>query len=325
MNYIIVSNLLKPYFNFAIEDFYLKNIDNDSLIVIMYVNDNSIIVGKNQNYLKEVDYKYIISNNVPVYRRASGGGTVYHDKGNLNVSFILNRSNGFSNHKHSYFSEIINDFLIANGIQSNIGKRNEILVDNYKISGCAQYIYKNSILHHLTLLFDANLLNVYNSLKNNSNYYNDNHTCSFNNKVVNINNINNSFKSIVDFQNKLLKYLTDKFSLHKIQLNNESKEIWDIASNKYNKDEWNLFYNSNYCFSNEYLEGSNLIKIEIKVKKSFIDNFSITLNNKMYYIENATNKRHIFCELNKILEEFYNKNMISFKCMNMEKLVFKCF
>ncbi|MCD4729892.1 MAG: lipoate--protein ligase family protein, partial [Bacteroidales bacterium] len=83
---IINRSQTDPYFNIAAEEYLLKNMDEDCFM--LWQNQHSIIVGKHQNTLAEINFGFVKENNIPVIRRISGGGTVFHDLGNLNFTFI---------------------------------------------------------------------------------------------------------------------------------------------------------------------------------------------------------------------------------------------
>jgi len=120
---------------------------------MLWQNDNTIVVGRNQNTLSEINYDYVKENNISVVRRMSGGGAVFHDLGNINFTFILNSGNDFSNYKK--FTQPIIDFLKTLGADASLSGRNDLVIGDKKISGNAQYMYKNRILHHGTLLYNS--------------------------------------------------------------------------------------------------------------------------------------------------------------------------
>ena len=115
-------------------------------IFFLYVNEPSIIVGKHQNTLAEINYHYINEKNIPVYRRLSGGGTVYHDLGNLNFCFIKSGQRG---HLVDFegTAKPIQEALQSLGVNAEFGKRHDLLIDGKKISGNASHVYKNRVLH----------------------------------------------------------------------------------------------------------------------------------------------------------------------------------
>lgn len=81
------SRTLDPAFNLATEEFLLKNKSEDCFY--LYINNPSIIVGKYQNSLAEINVDYVKENKIDVIRRMTGGGAVFHDPGNLNFTFIM--------------------------------------------------------------------------------------------------------------------------------------------------------------------------------------------------------------------------------------------
>ena len=87
---LIYNEKTNPFFNLAMEEYLLKNFDED--IFILWRNESSVIVGKNQNTLSEINLNYIKENSIPVVRRQSGGGAVFHDLGNINFTFIVNNN-----------------------------------------------------------------------------------------------------------------------------------------------------------------------------------------------------------------------------------------
>ena len=92
---LLINNTnINPYFNLAMEEYFLKNAKED--IFLLWQNENAIIVGKNQNTLSEINYDYVKNNNIKVVRRQSGGGAVFHDLGNINFTFISYNDNSFS-------------------------------------------------------------------------------------------------------------------------------------------------------------------------------------------------------------------------------------
>ena len=86
MSYLVDTESFNPYFNLAAEEYLFRRFSDE--IVFLYINSPSVIIGKHQNAYEEINLKYIITNNIPVIRRISGGGSVFHDLGNLNFTFI---------------------------------------------------------------------------------------------------------------------------------------------------------------------------------------------------------------------------------------------
>ena len=143
-----------PYFNLAEEEFLLKEMTED--IFRLWRNSPSIIVGRYQNTIAEIDSEYTKSHNIPVVRRLSGGGAVFHDLGNLNFTFIQNleqNQNLDTSRMFRYFTSPILEALQSLGINAELQGRNDLAIDGMKFSGNAICIHKDRILMHGTLMF----------------------------------------------------------------------------------------------------------------------------------------------------------------------------
>ncbi|MCL1975065.1 MAG: lipoate--protein ligase [Firmicutes bacterium] len=157
----IVNDCLDPYFNLALEE-YLFTKENNHIYFWLWQNDNTIVIGKNQNAFQEINLKPVQENKVKVARRITGGGAVYHDLGNINFTFIV-PSQGAKNYDFRRFTGQIAKTLQAFGLHAEHSGRNDLLLEGKKISGNAQYVGKTKILHHGTLLFssDATVIGKY--------------------------------------------------------------------------------------------------------------------------------------------------------------------
>jgi len=142
------------YFNLAAEEYLLKNFSSD--VFMLWQNDSSVIIGKHQDIQAEVNLDFARENRIKVARRYSGGGAVYHDSGNLNLTFIESSSHlDFG----KYTRQIL-EILSTIGIQAQADERQSIYIDGLKISGSAQFIRKNKIMFHASLLFSTDLSNL---------------------------------------------------------------------------------------------------------------------------------------------------------------------
>lgn len=149
---IIDNTSTNPLHNISLEE---KLCSLGVNIFMLWRNSPSVIAGRFVDISAEVDTVFAEANNIPIVRRKSGGGAVYHDLGNVNYTFIINDS---KNMTLEYFSRIMIDALEALGINARLEFRhNDILADGLKISGSAQYRHEEVVLHHGTLLFDSDL------------------------------------------------------------------------------------------------------------------------------------------------------------------------
>jgi len=150
---VYISTTLDPQLNLALEESLFRNMQPDSRILLLYRNKPSVIIGRNQNPWIECSLKNMNEDKIPFYRRFSGGGTVYHDPGNINYSYMTPRQK----FNRSTATGLMVKSLQLVGVEAEISPRNDILVDGKKISGSAYRISGDKAYHHGTLLVDADL------------------------------------------------------------------------------------------------------------------------------------------------------------------------
>lgn len=152
-------NLHDPAINLALEEYMVRKAQITEDLLMFYINEPSIIIGRHQNTLEEINREYVEEHGIHVVRRLSGGGAVYHDLGNLNFSFITNyQQENFANFRK--FTEPVVRGLRKLGVNAEMSGRNDILVDERKVSGNAQYISNGRMVSHGTLLFKTDLSHV---------------------------------------------------------------------------------------------------------------------------------------------------------------------
>ena len=157
MRYLIDNrNNMDPSVNLATEEYVLKHTDTRHEYMLLYVNKPSVIVGRNQNILQQIDRPYVAARRIQVLRRLSGGGAVYHDRGNLNFSFIQNTVSGGLQRSEPLLTPVIRS-LRRMGVYARMNDRGDLLVGNKKISGSARFSNTRRMMVHGTLLFDADL------------------------------------------------------------------------------------------------------------------------------------------------------------------------
>ncbi len=266
---LIQQSSTNPYFNIASEEYLLKNFMDD--IFILYRNEPSIIVGKHQNTLAEINLEYVKRNKLNVIRRLSGGGTVYHDLGNLNYTFISNGSEGNLVDFKKFTQPIIN-VLQRLGIDAKLGGKNDIRVGDKKISGNAEHIYKNRVLHHGTLLFSSNLDELNESIKINPNTYSDKAVKSIRSEVANITEFLKEPITITEFADLIANHIKQAFPSGKnYQLNiNDIKKINELVDTKYSMWEWNFGYSPTYTLNKKVIVGNEVIEVKISVENGLI-------------------------------------------------------
>ena len=152
--YYIEGENKDPYYNLALEEYMMANYTKGTYL-LLWINEDSIVMGKYQNAYEELNLKAIEEDGIPVVRRISGGGTVFHDKGNLNYSFITD-----ADREKGGYEEFLHPIIKSlNRLGIHAQKRNvcDIVIGDKKISGSAKCSRKGRVLQHGTLLFDSDL------------------------------------------------------------------------------------------------------------------------------------------------------------------------
>jgi lipoate---protein ligase len=299
----INSTVHDPCFNLATEDYLLHKSTED--YIILSVNDPSVVIGKHQVIYKEVDTHFTTQKNIPVIRRISGGGTVFHDRGNLNFAFILKSLSGKQVDFRLYTKPVI-EFLNRLGINAIFEGKSDIRVDGRKISGNAEHVFRERVLHHGTLLFSSSLDDMRLALKKESDQYTTHAVDSNRTSVMNINFKLPSFNSIESFTDSMLSYLLEYFpETHKFDLSDkELSEISKLADSKYRTWEWNYAYGPPYTLNRSLESGGKVVSIMIHVKDGIIDEFHFDGNEEISAsCEKLIGCRHFHADLKKKITE----------------------
>ena len=160
-----VSNTNDTAFNIALEEYCFKNLRDQDEIFLLWINEPSIIVGKYQNTIEEINTEYTREHGINVIRRISGGGAVYHDLNNLNYTIISNKDKGKEGFDFKEFSKPIIDTLAELGVKAEFTGRNDLEIDGQKFCGNAQAYIKDRVMHHGCLLFNVEFSALANALK----------------------------------------------------------------------------------------------------------------------------------------------------------------
>ena len=239
MIFIENEGVTDPKLNLALEEYALRNFKTNSDYLLFYINEPSIIIGSNQNTLEEINYDYVTENNIHVVRRISGGGAVYHDLGNLNFSFITNHDiKSLNNFKK--FTQPVTQALQELGLNAELKGRNDIQIDDKKISGTAQFTTGKRMFSHGTLLFDANLGEVANALNVKMSKIQSKGHKSVRSRVANISEFLDKEMNIQEFRKILLKGLfegNEVFETYHLT-EEEWKGVHELKESKYNNWDW---------------------------------------------------------------------------------------
>lgn len=278
----IRNDSINPYFNVAFEEYCLENVALDEDYFIIWQNGPSIVIGNNQNVFQEINAYYVNKYNIPIVRRISGGGTVYHDLGNINFTFIFN--NNWKNYiNYIEHNEKIMEVLLSLGIETAMSKRHDILYKGKKISGNAQKINKKRVLHHGTILFDTDLNLLDKFLKVRMKSIESKAIESIRSEVTNIKNNLDVQLDTNEFKEYLIKSLSNNYKDEEIKIFDE--DIINIEKNvneKYLQWKWNYGESPTFTFKNSIGCNGHVWELDVKVKDGLIFDCKLLKDNENY-------------------------------------------
>lgn len=264
-----------PYFNLAVEEYFLKNFQED--FFMLWRSQLSVVAGKHQNALAEINHEFVRSHEIPVARRLSGGGTVFHDPGNVNFTFIRNVAN-ISEVNFKVFTEPVIEALKKLGVEAYTTGRNDLLIDGKKISGNAEHVHRNRVLHHGTLLFDSHLEALKGALKVDLSKFEDKAVQSNRSEVTNISNYLPSPISVEEFTDFLFGEISQNYPEFEVyEPTPENLEaIQKLSIEKYQTWDWIFGYSPRYRFTNSLETANGAISVSFLVEKGHIAEASIS-------------------------------------------------
>lgn len=268
-----------PYFNLALEEFLFENSTEE--FILIYINSDSVICGKHQTAVAESNSEFLNRNSIPLIRRFSGGGTVFHDTGNINLSFITTGKDSKVIDFRRYAESMVR-FLLGKKINAQITERNDIAIDGFKVSGHAAHAKNKRALHHGTLLFDSRLQRLSEGLRSNNDKFISRAVKSVRSKVTNVRPYLKSDLSIDEFIEQLCDHLIFEFDVSgKYELSTtDIKEVEKLANEKYATFEWNYGYGPAYTFAVDFILSDNPIQLEFYVKEGIVVNIEFIQNSK---------------------------------------------
>jgi len=302
------SKTTNPYFNIATEEYLLKNFNHD--FFFLYINEPSIIVGKHQNTMAEINVPFTIENNLKVVRRLSGGGTVFHDAGNLNYCFIQNGKEGFLVDFKKYTQPILNT-LQNIGVNAYLRGKSDLVIDDLKFSGNAEHVYRKKILHHGTLLFDSELSKLNEAIKTDWSKFDDKAVRSTRSKVTNICSHLKSPLGIKQFRDKVFEEVQSNNTDFEEYILTESDfiEIEKLIANKYQTWDWNFGYSPKYKLAQSIDIDGKILSSKIEIDKGVIVRAKLLINNTENNVLNSLstlliNEKHAHESLFSLVDGF---------------------
>lgn len=268
------SDNTDPYYNLALEQYLFDSLDAGDSCFMLWQNDNTVVVGKHQNTVEEINQPYIGEKGITVARRLSGGGAVYHDLGNLCFTFIAD-SDGENPFDFGRFCRPVVQALNSMGVRAEISGRNDMTIDGKKFSGSAQYMKRNRVMHHGTLLYNSDLDVAANALNVSMDKIESKGIKSIRSRMTNIKPYINGDVSIADFRETLKEYLRRGNDMGGITLTeSDQSAVRRLKDEIYSRWEWNFGASPAYTVrKSRRFEGCGKVDAYISVgKKGIIEN-----------------------------------------------------
>lgn len=254
--------------NLAVEEYLFSKTTDD--IFMLWQNEPSVIIGKNQNAYAEINMDYVRSNNIHIVRRITGGGAVYHDLGNVNYTFISSREKNLGI-DFAYFTEPICEALKTLGIDAKLSGRNDLLAGDRKFSGNAQHVVGNRVLHHGTILFDGNLDVLSSALNVDEEKLKSKSIKSTKSRVVNIKTLMSENLDVDAFIDRISEHVKKKFNPEIISAP-ENHEVIELK-NRNESSEWifpDRAYLSEYRMTKKKKYDFGIVEVRMSMSNDII-------------------------------------------------------
>jgi lipoate-protein ligase A len=272
----IVNKSTKPDFNIALEEYCFKQLTQFDKIFILWINEPSIIVGKNQNTHAEINERYVQEKGIHVVRRISGGGAVYHDLNNLNYTIISNEDRDSRSFDFKAFSEPVIQTLNDLGVEAEFSGRNDITIQGKKISGNAQAYLDGRVMHHGCILFDVDLTVLSKALETSTEVVEAKGVKSVRSRVDNILPNLPVKITVTQFADRILEHMKRKYpEMQEYHFNEEELQI--IEQNraaKFGNWNWNFGTNPVAEIVRERRYTAGKTQVFVNTKKGLIDDIT---------------------------------------------------
>lgn len=267
----IANDSLDPRYNLALEEWVLENLKDD-IYILLWRNDNSIIIGRNQNTAQEINQAYVDEHEINVVRRPTGGGAVYHDLGNLNFSILTDAENAVDINFELYTQPVLRA-LETMGVPVELKGRNDILIEGKKCTGLAQRISNKRLLHHGAMLFDTNLNTLSKALNVRRDKMESKGVKSTVSRVTNIKPYMQVDVDVLGFRDLLKKEMFHEYDeIPEYTLSKEELAAVDeLKRTKYDTWEWNYGRSPKTNFQNDRrFEGAGVLDVRLQVESGVI-------------------------------------------------------
>ena len=246
--YVIISSSRLPHHNQALEEYLLDHVEEGSIILYLWQNERTVVIGKNQNACNECDFETLEKDGGHLARRLSGGGAVYHDDGNLNFTFV--------SHKNDYDvfrqTEVILEAVRRLGFTAERNGRNDLLIDGRKFSGHAYYKRKDCCFHHGTVMLKVDPDDLARYLHVSLLKLKDKGVDSVRSRVINLADINESL-TIEELKKALIEAFSDTYGLPVKEWKEEDLDPQEIAERerRFANPEWRYGIRKEHQYAKE--------------------------------------------------------------------------
>jgi lipoate-protein ligase A len=263
-----------PAFNLALEQYVFDRLPRGQGYFMLWQNENAVIIGKHQNAVEEINASYLNERGIPVVRRLSGGGAVYHDLGNLNYTFIADAGPAGTLDLRAFCVPVV-EALADLGVPAELSGRNDMTVEGKKFSGNAQYIREGRVMHHGTLLFDSDLDGVAEALRVSGSKIESKGLKSVRARVTNLKPYLPEKMDMAGFREHLKRYIAKMNGLTPYTLTPEDyQEIERLREERYAAWEWNFGMSPPYSIrKSHYIEGCGTLLVSMEVERGVITAF----------------------------------------------------
>ncbi len=272
----IVNNSHNPAYNVALEAYAFRELLAEDELFILWINEPTIVIGKHQNAIEEINKTYTDEHGIHVVRRLSGGGAVYHDLNNLNYTIISNKSQeGAFDFKT--FSQPVIETLADLGVAANFTGRNDLEIDGKKFCGNAQAYYKGRMMHHGCLLFDVDMTVLGNALQVSKDKIESKGVKSVRTRVTNILDELPEKMTVEAFSNQLLNKMKESYPdmTEYVFSDDELKNIQALADQQFGTWDWTYGEAPEYTIKRSVRYPAGKITTYANVEKSVIKGIKI--------------------------------------------------
>lgn len=272
----IVNKSHNPAYNIALEAYAFRELRDEDELFILWINEPTIVIGKHQNTIEEINKSYIDEHGIHVVRRLSGGGAVYHDLNNLNYTIISNKTQeGAFDFKT--FSQPVIETLADLGVTATFTGRNDLEIDGKKFCGNAQAYFKGRMMHHGCLLFDVDMTVLGNALQVSKDKIESKGVKSVRARVTNILDELPEKMTVEAFSEQLLNKIKEQYpDMTEYVLSEADLEnIQNLANNQFATWNWTYGKSPDYTIKRSVRYPAGKLTSYVKVEKSVITGLKI--------------------------------------------------